>query len=77
MVLADRPGVLAQLTKSLGDHQVSLATVLQTNLQGGDAELVFVTHKVREGDLREALKEIENMPVTRKIATVIRVEGDA
>lgn len=77
MVLADRPGVLAQLTKSLGDHQVSLATVLQTNLQGGDAELVFVTHKVREGDLREALKEIESMPVTRKIATVIRVEGDA
>jgi len=35
MVLADRPGVLAQLTKSLGDHQVSLATVLQTNLRGG------------------------------------------
>ncbi len=77
MVLEDRPGVLAQLTKSLGDHQVSLASVLQTNLQGGDAELVIVTHKVREGDLRAALKEIESMPVTRKIVTVLRVEGDA
>lgn len=77
MVLEDRPGVLAQLTKSLGDHQVSLASVLQTNLQGGDAELVIVTHKVREGDLRAALKEIESMSVTRKIVTVLRVEGDA
>lgn len=77
MVLEDRPGVLAKLTKALGDHQVSLASVLQTNLQGGDAELVFVTHKVREGDLRAALKEIEGMPVTRKIVTVLRVEGDA
>jgi homoserine dehydrogenase len=77
MVLEDRPGVLAKLTKALGDHQVSLASVLQTNLQGGDAELVFVTHKVREGDLRAALKEIESMPVTRKIVTVLRVEGDA
>lgn len=77
MILQDMPGVLAQLTKVLGDHQVSLATVLQTNSEGGDAELVFVTHKVREGDLRAALTQIEALAVTRKILTVIRVEGDA
>lgn len=77
MILEDVPGVLAQLAKVLGDHQVSLATVLQTNSQGNSAELVFVTHKVREGDLRDALKEIEKMPFTRDILTVLRVEGGA
>jgi len=77
MLLEDKPGVLAQLTKVLGDHQVSLATVLQTSAKDGDAELVFVTHKVREGALREALSEIEKLPVTRKIITVLRVEGEA
>jgi homoserine dehydrogenase len=77
MILQDKPGVLAQLTKVLGDHNVSLATVLQTNSNGGDAELVFVTHKVKEGALRAALEVISALPVTRKIITVLRVEGEA
>ncbi len=75
LVLADRPGVLAQIAEVLGNHGVSLARVLQTNLREGDAELVLVTHGVRDGDMQLALTEISGLAATREIVTVLRVEG--
>jgi homoserine dehydrogenase len=77
LLLADRPGVLAQITKTLGKHEVSLDTVRQTDLKDGDAELVFITHIAREGDMRQALKEMGELEVTKEIITVLRVEGVA
>ena len=54
---------------------MSLARVLQTNLREGDAELVLVTHGVRDGDMQLALTEISGLAATREIVTVLRVEG--
>lgn len=75
LLLTDRPGVLAAVARTLSKYSVSLAMVNQMDLVDGDAELVFVTHLVREGDLRKALEEISGMEVTKKIITVLRVEG--
>ncbi|MCL1805638.1 MAG: homoserine dehydrogenase [Clostridiales bacterium] len=75
LLLADMPGVLAVVTKALSKYNVSLETVNQMDLIEGDAELVFVTHLVREGDMRRALEEIGRLEVTKKIVTVLRVEG--
>lgn len=75
LVLADQPGVLAKITEALANHGVSLARVLQTNLREGDAELVFVTHSVRDGDMQLALAEIGRLAATKEIVTVLRVEG--
>ncbi|MDR1205366.1 MAG: homoserine dehydrogenase [Peptococcaceae bacterium] len=76
MVLEDKPGVLAQVSKVFGEKEVSIAMVLQTNRDGDGAELVVITHKVREGNLWDALHVIEKMPITKKIITVLRVEGE-
>jgi homoserine dehydrogenase len=76
IVLEDRPGVLAQVSKVFGEKEVSIAMVLQTNRNGDGAELVVITHKVREGNLWDALNAIEKMPITKKIVTVLRVEGE-
>ena len=77
MLLMDRPGVLAAVTRVLGNHRVSLDTVSQTDMKDGYAELVFVTHLVREGDMREALEELRGLEVAKEIVTVLRVEGVA
>ena len=53
----------------------SLDSVLQTELGDGSAEVVFVTHLVRQGDMDAALTEIGGLAVTREVKTVLRVEG--
>jgi homoserine dehydrogenase len=75
LLLTDKPGVLALITKTLSKYQVSLDIVNQMDLKEGAAELVFVTHTVRAGDMRNALEEIRGLDVTRGIVTILRVEG--
>lgn len=70
----DKPGVLAKISKAFGDSEVSLASVIQKRLRGRLAELVFVTHPVREKNLRTSLRKIERLNVVEKIYNVIRVE---
>ena len=76
-LVEDKPGVLATITKTLSKWGISLDTVVQTDLGGSEAELVFVTHQVREGDMRKALEDLRSLGETREIKTVLRVEGVA
>lgn len=75
MIVKDRPGVLAAIAGVFGERQVSLASVIQVGMVGEQAELVFITHRVREQNLMEALEILAGLPVVNKIASVIRVEG--
>jgi homoserine dehydrogenase len=70
----DRPGVLAAIAGVFGDHEVSLESMLQKRAEGGGAEIVWITHRTREGALRDALRQIEALPVVRRISNWIRVE---
>lgn len=70
----DRPGVLASIAGIFGNHGVSLAQVIQKNSLDGVAELVVITHKVRENDIQDALKIIRELSITKEIANLIRVE---
>lgn len=73
MHVNDRPGVLASVARVFGDHGVSLSSVIQKG--GGEtAEIVWVTHRAAEADVRAALGEIDRLDVVREIASVIRVE---
>ncbi|MCL1848217.1 MAG: homoserine dehydrogenase [Clostridiales bacterium] len=75
ILLADQPGVLASVTQILSKYQVSLDTVNQIGLEDGDAELVFVTHLIREGDMRQALEALRDLEEMKGIQSVLRVEG--
>ncbi|MGV3723976.1 MAG: homoserine dehydrogenase [Actinomycetota bacterium] len=70
----DRPGVIAAIGTVFGNHGVSLGSVLQKHGDGERAEIVWITHETREGNLRAALAEIEALPVVRRVANWIRVE---
>ena len=71
--VADKPGVLASIAYVFGKNDVSLASVIQHS-SGKAAELILITHEVREKNLQEALKGIKELPVVNEVSNVIRVE---
>ncbi|TDA65634.1 MAG: homoserine dehydrogenase [Clostridia bacterium] len=76
LTVQDQPGVLARIAGVFGDHGVSLASVIQKKTVDGLAELVLVTHEVKEEDFRRALSVIAGLPVVRRIENAIRVEEE-
>lgn len=72
----DRPGVLASIAYAFGDKTVSLASVIQKQTGGEDAEIVLVTHKVREKNLLDALEIIRHLSSVVEVCNFIRVEGE-
>lgn len=69
----DFPGVIGKLGTCFGDHRVSLESIVQAGIKDGLAEIVVVTHVVKEGNFRSALAEIEKLPSISKVASVLRV----
>jgi homoserine dehydrogenase len=75
MHASDRPKVLASIANVFGDFDVSIESVVQKAINDGDdAEIVWVTHKVREENLLGALDVIRRLPVVRAVNNWIRVE---
>ncbi len=73
----DRPGVLAQVAGILGQHDISLVSVLQKGRAHGEAvPVVMMTHEARERDMRAALSAIDKLPVVASRTTMIRVESE-
>ena len=70
--VADRPGVLAQVARVLGDNGISVRSVNQRGL-GNDARLVMVMHECRESDFHEAVEEIATLDFMRSAPRSIRV----
>ncbi|BAQ62355.1 homoserine dehydrogenase [Geminocystis sp. NIES-3708] len=70
---ADVPGVIGHLGTVFGDHEVSLESVVQIGFQGDFAEIVVVTHQVREGNFRKAIDEIRSLNAIKNIPSIIRV----
>jgi homoserine dehydrogenase len=70
----DQPGVLAQVTKVLGDQKISLASFLQHEVNGGDAvPLVLTTHLAREGAVQAALQQINALPSITAPCVCLRI----
>lgn len=69
----DTPGVIGKLGTAFGNHKVSLESIVQTGIQGNLAEIVVVTHDVKEGNFQEAIDEIRAMESIDSIATILRV----
>jgi homoserine dehydrogenase len=68
----DRPGVLAQVAKVLGDNGVSVRSVVQRGL-GGEAQLIMVMHPVPEKRFGAALQRIAKLDFLRSPPRSIRV----
>jgi homoserine dehydrogenase len=79
LVAMDRPGVMAAITRVLGELQISLASVVQKEdvTLGGEsryAEIVLTTHIAREAAIQQAVHQIAALPVVQSVGSLIRVE---
>jgi homoserine dehydrogenase len=74
--VADRPGVLARVATVLGDHEVSVKSVVQRGI-GDDARLVMVLHECPESNFAaavEALQTLDDLRATPRSIHVIEEE---
>jgi homoserine dehydrogenase len=75
MVL-DRPGVLSQIAGVLGQHGISITSVLQKGRREGQTvPVVLMTHRAPERAVQAALRDIDRMAFVSEPTTLIRVEG--
>ena len=71
----DRPGVLAEIASVFGEGDVSIKSVWQEG-SGEDAQLVFITHRAREGPFQEAVAALRGLPAVVEVRSVLRVEAE-
>lgn len=75
LVVDDKPGVLGKIATILGNENVSLDSVMQTNANSENhAEIVVVTHAVKHKNILKAQEELKKLDVVDEIRSVIRVE---
>ena len=71
----DRPGVLAEIASVFGESDVSIKSVWQEG-SGEDAQLVFITHRAREGPFQEAVAALRGLRAVVEVRSVLRVEAE-
>jgi homoserine dehydrogenase len=78
-MIADRPGVIAAIARVLGDHGISIASLIQHD-PGDDSPpdapvpLVMLTHLAVEAHLVVALREIDRLDVVHPPSICLGVE---
>ena len=71
----DKPSVLSAIAGVLGEHQISIESVLQKARKKDEAvPLVMLTHEAPESNVVSALYEINNLSIVADRSVFIRVE---
>jgi homoserine dehydrogenase len=72
----DRPGVLSQISKVLGDNSISISSVIQkeSNFATQTAIIVIMTYPAKEKGMQKALKQLKQLPEVSEVSNFIRVE---
>ncbi|AFM24404.1 homoserine dehydrogenase [Desulfomonile tiedjei] len=73
----DRPGVLSKVAGILGEHQISLHSVVQKSRQSSAAvPVVFLTHLAKEADLQIACEKISRLDDVEGAPVILRIEDE-
>ena len=77
MRVADRPGVLADITRILADSKISIDAMVQKEPGAGQrrVDIVMLTHRALERNVNQALRRIEKLPTVVGAVTRIRLEA--
>ncbi|TEA78727.1 homoserine dehydrogenase [Allopusillimonas ginsengisoli] len=70
----DRPGVLADVARILSEVGISIGSMFQEPHGETEADIIFLTHQAREGDIDSALQRIAGLPFVHSGVTRLRVE---
>lgn len=71
----DRPGVLSKISGILGEHEISIASVVQIGRQikKGAVPIVMLTHETQEKKVIDALNEIDKLDVVKGKTKRLRI----
>jgi homoserine dehydrogenase len=74
LMARDEPGVLAQVTRILGEKGISLSAILQHEANDGQiVPVVITTHVAREGSIQASLKEIDKLKAIHPPTVCLRI----
>jgi len=76
MRVADKPGVLADVTRILADSKISIGAMVQKEPEPGESrvDIVMLTHRAIEKNVNAAMAKIERLPAVLGRITRIRLE---
>jgi homoserine dehydrogenase len=74
--VADETGVLADITRILAGHRISIGAVLQRESGEGErqTDLIILTHDTLEGRMNAALAEMQALPTV--LAPIVRIRKE-
>ena len=74
--VADKAGVLADITRILADQDISIEALVQKEPHAGEqhVDIIMLTHLTREKKIDTAIQRIEDLPVVSGKITRIRME---
>ncbi|MDJ0779287.1 MAG: homoserine dehydrogenase [Gammaproteobacteria bacterium] len=77
MSVDDRPGVMAEITRIMGDKDISIEAILQKEPASGvtRATIIMLTQRIREQQMVDAIEEITRLDVVHGEVHRIRVEA--
>jgi homoserine dehydrogenase len=77
LMAKDRPGVLAEIARLLGDEGISIEAIIQKPPDDGaeNVPVIILTHRVREWLMNRACERIEALEAVEGSAVRIRVEA--
>jgi homoserine dehydrogenase len=71
----DKPGVLSKISGVLGEHNISISSVIQKGREiDGSVPIVMLTHEARESSVIQALALLDDLEVLTDKTMMIRVE---
>jgi homoserine dehydrogenase len=77
MRVADRPGVLADITRILADCRISIESMVQKQQVRGkrEVDIVFLTHRALERDVNQAIKRMAKLKTV--LGAIVRIRAES
>jgi homoserine dehydrogenase len=76
LMVQDRPGVIAAVSKALADERISLESMLQRGRSdAGEVPVVLTTHATEEARMQRALSRIAKLKAVAEEPCLIRIES--
>ena len=74
--VADQSGVLASITSTLGEYDISIEAMLQKPSTSEDkAKLLFTTHRCKESKMQDAMTALAKLDVVHGEIAMMRIEN--
>jgi len=76
ILVQNKPGMLAQITRIMGEHEISIQSLLQKDKDEikGFLPVVMITQKAIVKNMHQAIEEIEALPGIQGKVTAIKLE---